>query len=196
LANHKRPVKVSKNGITLRFGKEAFTYRGKETAPLVGKMVLAWFDPATPDILAVTDMSRKNPFTVARAKDVPAMNATDEEMHEAMALIADQQAYAKVRYRTLHSKFARPFRRNLVDAETAELGRNMADQRATLEASQKKEQAVESKARKISRELRMPVRPETLRRPETVPALERLQELLATTDPAEVTTQNQEQSHE
>lgn len=191
LANHKRPVKVTKNGITLRFGKQTFTYRGKETASLVGQIVLAWFDPSSPEILAVTDMNRKNPFTVARAKDVPAMNATEEQMHEAMAQIAEQQAYAKVRYRTLRTKFARPSRRNLVDADTAELGRNIQEQRANVEAGQKREQAVESKARKISRELQMPVRPETLRRPEAVPALERLHELLAAEDPAEIAAKKQ-----
>ena len=177
LAHHKRPVKVTSNGITLRFGQQVFNYRGAETGPLVGQTVLAWFNPETPEILAVTDLDRRNPFTVARAHDVPAMEAPEDLLKQEMSRLAGHQAFAKVRYRTLKAKFARPFRRNLVDAQTSELGREIEQQKAAVESGVKREQATLAKARKISRELGMPVPPRL--RPETLSALEELKEMMA-----------------
>lgn len=142
LAHHKRPVLVTKNGITLRFGKQVYNYRSSETAPLVGQTILAWFDPENSEVLAVTDMNRKHPFTLERSQSVPAMidledEAGQEIMAQEMRRIEDHQAYAKVRYRTLSTQFARPFRQNLVDRKTVELGQEMSRQKQELQTKQR-----------------------------------------------------------
>ena len=78
-------------------------------------------------MLYVTDMNRENPFTVERALDVPAMDAPPELLAQEMERIGAHQAPTRTYYRELKAKFARPFRANLVDARTAELGAEIRD---------------------------------------------------------------------
>ena len=49
LAHDKRRAQVTLNGVTIQIGKQKFNYRGQETAHLVGREVLAWFDPENPE---------------------------------------------------------------------------------------------------------------------------------------------------
>jgi hypothetical protein len=178
LAHHKRPLKVTSNGITLRFGNQAFNYRNEETGRLRGQTVLAWFNPELPETLTVTDMNRENAFCVTRSPDVPAMDAPPELLEQEMERIAAHQAYARVRYRMLQAKHATPFRRALVDRATAELGEQIEAGQSRLQAEQGKEEKRIAKVRTLSRSLKMTLSPTAARRPETAPALERLNELL------------------
>ena len=178
LAHHKRPLKVTTNGITLRFGNQAYNYRNEETGRLRGQMVLAWFNPELPEILTVTDMNRENAFCVSRSLEVPAMDAPVELLEQEFERIAAHQSYARVRYRMLRTKYATPFRRAIVDGATVELGRQIEAQEARLQIEQGREVKRQAKARAIGRNLNMTLSPTAARRPETAPALERLSELL------------------
>lgn len=182
LSHHKRPVKVTGNGITLRFGKQAFTYRNETTGKLIGQMVLAWFNPEAADALVITDMNREKPVCLPLSHDVPAMDAPTEILAREMALIEEHQSYAKVRYSDLKQRFATPFRRNLIDAQTGDLGQ--AFQRAE-EAAQATQQAAAkriNKVRNISNRLNMPMPHAAARSEEATRAAERLAELLQTGD--------------
>ena len=128
LAHHKRPLTVGRNGISLRFGKESFVYRNAETGRLRGQRVLAWFNPDMPELLAVTDMDRENCFTVERAQEVPAMDATPEALEEELSRVDAHNAYARHRYRILSSKIDVPFRVTFVDRPTVELGQEIEGQ--------------------------------------------------------------------
>jgi hypothetical protein len=178
LAHHRRPIKVTKNGITLRFGKQAFNYRGKETGALIGQMVIAHFNPELPEIITVTDMNRENLFSLVRSQDVPRFDAPADLLAAEMEKINAHQGYAKARYRTLKSKYALPFRANIVDAKTAEFGRAVAEQHAEIAAEQKEQRQLTTKARQLSEKFGVKIRADQLQRPEAVPALERLNELL------------------
>jgi hypothetical protein len=136
LAHHRRPLKVTSNGITLRFGKQAYNYRNEQTGRLRGQTVLTWWNPDAPEILTVTDMNRENAFCVELSPDVPAVDAPAEMLEQEMKRIAAHQSYARVRYRMLRTKYATPFRRAVVDQATAELGGQMEAQRAAVRTRQ------------------------------------------------------------
>jgi hypothetical protein len=139
LAHHKRPVKVTRNGITLGFGNEVFNYCDGKTGPLKGHTVLAWFNPELPETLTVTDMNRENAFCLDRRPALPAMDATAEQLEDEFARIAAHQSYARVRYRTLKAKYATPFRRAMVDVATAALGEQIAAGEAELKTERRQE---------------------------------------------------------
>ena len=133
LAHDKRPAKVTLNGITFQVGKQKFNYRGNEIAHLVGKDVLAWFDPENPEALVVTDMQRRNPITVARSKEVSALECiTDPEsgrLARELRRVAEQGSYMKARFTAVKSKFPMPQRRALADARTLRLGQQIEEQK-------------------------------------------------------------------
>ncbi len=184
LAHHKRPILVTSNGITLRFGNESYNYRSEETGHLRGQTVLAWFNPELPETLAVTDMNRENAFCVERSQDVPAMDAPAELIEQEMERIGAHQSYARVRYRTLKAKYATPFRKAVVDQPTAELGQTMLMQRQRIEDASSQAAKRLTKVRTLGRSLNMIISPAAARRPETAPALKRLNELLNEDEPA------------
>ena len=168
LAHHKRPVRVTSNGITLRFGKQVYNYRNEQTGRLRGQEVLAWFNPELPEILSVTDMNRENPFCVERTQEVPAMDAPAELLEQEFKRIGDHMSYARVRYRTLKSKFATPFRRAIVDAETAELGKAITAGQARITEQRDQEQKQQTRLNKLATALgtRVSVRPRRLEKVE------------------------------
>jgi len=153
LAHHRRPARVTRNGITLRFGKNAFNYRNEITGGLIGQTVLAWFNPEAPDILCVSDTERRNVFAVERSQDVPAVDASEELLGNEKSRIAAHQSYAKTYYRTLRSKFAPAFRRNLVDRATGRLGQAIEEQseaaRTQLDRRNSRLSGVQRKAREL-----------------------------------------------
>jgi hypothetical protein len=168
-------VKVTSNGITLF---HEFNYRNEETGRLRGQMVLAWFNPELPEILTVTDMNRENAFCVTRSPAVPAMDATAEQLEDEFSRIAAHQSYGRVRYKMLRTKYATPFRRAIVDGATADLGRQIEAGQARAGAERNQEERRQTKLRTLSRSLKMTISPTAARRPETLPAVERLTELL------------------
>lgn len=178
LAHHKRPARVTRNGITLRFGKNVFNYRNETTGRLIGQTVLAWFNPEMPEILCVTDLNRENPFSVERSQDVPAMEAAPELLAQEMQRIGAHQSHAKSYYRILRSKFAPRFRPNLVAPETEALGAEMDRQRSVVQEQRRQENARVAKVRRVSKELGVNLAPSVARRPQGVESAQRLAELL------------------
>jgi hypothetical protein len=177
LANHRRPVKVTDNGITLRFGKQAYNYKSEETGRLRGQTVLAWFNPDVPEILTVTDTDLKNAFCVSQAPEVPAMDVSREQLRQAYSTIADHQSYARVQYRALRSKHPVQFRQALVERSVSELGNQMAASEKAARAEQSQHQKSRVAASKAYDRLRMTPPPGGLR-PGQLEAAQRLAELL------------------
>ena len=156
LAHHRRPLRVTSNGITLRFGKQVFNYRNEETGRLVGQVVFCWFNPETPEVLCVTDTKCRHPFAVERSQDVPAIDASPEQMKQEMSRIAAHQAPAKSYYRILKAKFSPQFRRNLVDAQTASLGGEFQSQSEEVLRGRGEQQARARTVRQAAERLGIP----------------------------------------
>ena len=64
LAHDKRLARVTLNGVTIQIGKQKFNYRGQEIAHLVGREVLAWFDPENPETIVVTNPDEQIRFAL------------------------------------------------------------------------------------------------------------------------------------
>lgn len=154
LSHHKRPLRVTSNGITLRFGKQVYNYRNEQTGRVRGQMVLAWFNPELPELITITDMKRENAFTVERTQEVPAMDAPAELLAQEMERINAHMSYGRTRYRTLKAKFSVPFRSLIVDAgsrRTAKLGVEIATQQAAVQTRRVEKDQQQTRVRKIAR---------------------------------------------
>ncbi len=177
LAHQRRAIRVTKNGITFKLNKETFNFRNQHTGPLIGQTVLTWFNPELPEILTVTDMHRQNPFTIARTQEVPAMDAPPELLAQELERIAQHNAFAKARYRILKPLKPIAFRGTIADRETVELGQTIGAQRSAELHRLGEQTRLETKARKAERNLGIVTTRSSLRRPESVSALQRLQEM-------------------
>jgi hypothetical protein len=177
-AHHRRPIRVTSNGITLRFGKQVYNYRNEETGKLRGQMVISFFNPDCPEVLAVTDMALRNPFCVARAQDVPAMDAPPELLSRELARCEEHMSYSKTRYRVIKSKYQQQFRPTLVDSVTRDAGEQLTRQIDEVKIESNRREAELRKARKISARLRMDATPGLIHRPGVLKALEDLDRLL------------------
>lgn len=166
LANHKIPVKVGRNGIGFRFGKQAFSYKGAQTGGLVGRDVLVWFNPSSPETVSVTDLDRRYLCTVPRVFDIPAMGASREELEYAERLNAEHNAYAKRVFKTIKPHLfsdnfrGRMFKPCLVDGTTRTLGAKMAEDREALTEETQETARMDRRSRNLARHLNM-ARPPT-----------------------------------
>jgi len=133
LAHDKRLAVVKLNGVTIRIGKQYFNYRGREIAHLVGREVLAWFDPEIPESIVVTNPDRTNPICVARSEQVGALvSLTDPDSGTLgceLARIEGQASYMKTRFNVVKAKFPLPQRQLLAAAQAVELGQEITAQR-------------------------------------------------------------------
>lgn len=152
LATHKLPVKVQSNGIVFQFGNQRFVYRNEATGRLIGRRMLAWFDPDNADFLCVTDERRENLLCVPRARAIPAMEATPEELSAAQASVSAHNAYAKVRYSQIKTAFIPRPRVTVPDPATDSLGRDME----AAQAAARREQKTEATARRIATRAGLP----------------------------------------
>lgn len=178
LAHQRRASKVGENGITFRINKEVFNYRNADTSKLRGQTVLTWFNPELPEILTVTDKDRKNPFTIARTQEVPAMDASPEILAQEMERIAQHQSYPKARYKVLQPLKPLAFRGMVADRETVELGEEIGKQRAAVAVAVKEQTAREVKGRRAAGRAGVIMTQEKLRQPGTADDLHRLNQLL------------------
>lgn len=156
LAHHKRPVRVTANGITLRFGKQVFNYRNARTGQLRGQTVLAWFNPDAPELLTVTDMDRGNAFCVGRSQSVPALDAPEELLAAELGRIEEHMGYATTRYRILKPRFALPFRANVVSPRVEQLGAAIAEKTEAIATERREAATVHRRVRSQAEKLGIP----------------------------------------
>lgn len=136
LANDKRLARVTLNGVTIQIGKRKFNYRGQEIAHLVGREVLAWFDPENPESIVVTNTDRTNPICVARSENPNALESLIESeagtLGRELSRIEGHSSYMKTRYTVIKSKFPLPQRQLLAAAQAVELGQDIAEQKSAI----------------------------------------------------------------
>ena len=147
LANDKSRARVTLNGVTIQVGKTKFNYRGQEIAHLVGREVLAWFDPENPETIVVTNPDRKNPICVARSENPNALESLiapeSGTLGRELSRIEGQASHMKTRFNVIKAKFPLPQRQLLVDANTDLLGHRInklksdAVEKATIQKRQR-----------------------------------------------------------
>jgi hypothetical protein len=179
VAHYVKPVPVTTNGITFRIGAQKYVYRNERTGQDRGKTVLAWFDPECPASICVTDMNRRNPYLVERARPVDFLAAADDPVFKAeIAKAQAHSAYPKARFHVLKAKFAPNFRRNIVDTATAETAAAMREQREKSSATERQQSAQITKARAAYGRLGMAMPARDRLRPEQAEAASRLSTML------------------
>ncbi len=112
LANDKRLVNVTLNGVTIQIGKTKFNYKGREIAHLVGREVLAWFDPENPEIITVTNQDRTNPICVSRSENPNVLESLiapeSGTLSRELSRIEGQASHLKTRFNVVKAKFLLP----------------------------------------------------------------------------------------
>jgi hypothetical protein len=136
LAHDKRRARITLNGVTIQVGKQKFNYRGREISHLVGREVLAWFDPENPETIVVTNPDRTNPICVARSESPNALESLIEPeagtLGRELARIEGQASYMKARFNVVKTKFALPSRLLLNAARKVELGQEITGQKNSV----------------------------------------------------------------
>jgi hypothetical protein len=157
LAHDKRLARVTLNGVTLQIGKQKFNYRGREIAHLVGREVLAWFDPENPESIVVTNTDRTNPICVARSENPSALESLvapeSGTLGRELARIEGQASYMKTRFNVVKAKFPLPQRQLLAAAQVMELGEQIETRKSAVTArtveSRRRTAANKNKARRL-----------------------------------------------
>ena len=154
LANDKRQVRVSLNGITIEIGNKKFNYKGPEIAHLVGRDALAWFDPENPEIVTVTTLDQKNPICVSWSQNPNALESLiapeSGTLGRELARIAGQASHMKTRFNVVKSKFVLPQRQLLAAAQAEELGGEIARQKTAIVEKVARRQHQRTKANRVA----------------------------------------------
>ncbi len=154
LAHDKRQARVTLNGVTIQVGKKKFNYRGQEIAHLVGRDVLAWFDPENPEIITVTNLDRTNPICVACSENPSVLESIiapeSGTLGRELARIEGQASHMKTRFNVIKAKFPLPQRQILAAAQVTELGEEIATQKAALNENAARRQRQRSQANKFA----------------------------------------------
>jgi hypothetical protein len=159
LACHRKPVKVTRNGIRLQFGKKAFIYHDENTGRYEGQTVLAWFNPELPEVISVTDKNRENCFTVEASVDIDAMNAAPDVLAHETARVDGHNKYARQRYRTIARAAGLNPRPTYLDRASAQLGSDIETQQAEILGERKKRSKRVRAGRAAMNDLGLPTRP-------------------------------------
>lgn len=137
LSTHRKPVKVRQEGIVLTIGGQRMLYCNEQTSNLIGREVLAYCNVENPELLTVSDMARKEFFTVKQIV-LPAMSATKEQFAAVNAQINGHRKAAKVIYGSIkHRHVSTITRDNEHDEETQQLGQFHRTQTEQFEAQDK-----------------------------------------------------------
>jgi hypothetical protein len=156
LAHDKRLARVTLNGVTIQIGKQKFNYRGQEIAHLVGREVLAWFDPENPETIVVTNQDRTNPICVKRSENPSALESLVDPdsgaLGRELTRIGGQASYMKTRFNVLKAKFPLPQRRLLAAAQVVRLGDEIESRKSAvatrIDQSRRRTAANKSRARR------------------------------------------------
>ncbi len=154
LANDKRLLPVTLNGVTIQVGKQKFNYRGKEIAHLVGREVLAWFDPENTETIVVTNPDRTNPICVARSQSPNALESVvapdSGVLSQELARVEHQASYMRTRYNVVKAKFPLPSRTLLNAAQAIELGEEINAQKTEIAETQKRQRRQRGHAQRLA----------------------------------------------
>ncbi len=142
LSNHRRPLKISRNGICVEIGRERHYFRSEDTGRLVGATVQVYFDPE--DLSSVFMIHGDQPIVVPAAPVIPAIGASPEQMRAAQASVDAHNRPARTLYRAISSHFPKngpaPFRPVLADQESLERSREIAAQKEAIRGVRAEEQ--------------------------------------------------------
>jgi hypothetical protein len=123
LSTHQKRVTVHQEGILLTIRGKRRLYFNEHTGRLIGQPVIAFYNLEMPDLLTVSDMNRQNFFSV-KAVELPAMDATVEQLAEANRLRSAHMARAKAIYGEMRHEIVSTITRdNEHSEEVKELGR-------------------------------------------------------------------------
>ena len=154
LANDKRLAQVTTNGVTIQIGKTKFNYRGREIAHLIGREVVAWFDPENPETILVTNPDRTNLICVARSENPKALEsliAPDSGiLGRELARIGGQTSHMKTRFNVIKAKFPLPQRQLLDAAQAVELGAEITAQKSELSEKATRRQRQRGQAQRFA----------------------------------------------
>ncbi len=144
LANHRKRIKVTRNGIRLKFKGESYWFRNDCTGEMIGKTVFAWFETEeeVPCSISVTDLKKENSIEVEREYKPPSITATSEELDLAQSQVKAQNSYGKTLYRIIQPRFKNNqmmFRPVIADNKTIELGRSIETGRKKVKSKREKE---------------------------------------------------------
>ncbi len=154
LANHRKPMKVTRNGIRLTFKGESWWYRNFETGARKGEKVLVWYetDEAVPDFVTITDLNKENPVLVPKEIRPAALNPDPAELSAAIRLAESHNSYARTLYRVIEPRFTRNIlRHGSVDASTNELGERIETQKSEHTKKKRREADLTQKVRQEER---------------------------------------------
>jgi hypothetical protein len=156
LAHDKRLAQVTTNGVTIQVGKTKFNYRSAEIAHLVGREVLAWFDPENPETIVVTNPDRTNPICVSRSENPNALESLiapeSGTLGRELSRIEDQSRHVKTRFNVIKAKFPLPQRQLLAAPPAEELGKEIAAQRSKLMEKATLQQRHRNQARRLGQD--------------------------------------------
>lgn len=164
LANHRRPMKVRKNGVCVQLGKDRLWFQSEELGALIGQIVQVYFNPDDPSSVFVL----RNPTDVAAlvvpaAPVIPAMNATAEQLAAANASVANQNRATRTLYAAIKPYFQQPdstyFRKNVADPATVEMGQEVAADQTAIAAAQSEDKRKQRELAKLRRKFTAPVVP-------------------------------------
>jgi hypothetical protein len=156
LANHRRPLKVTKNGVCIQIGRERHWFRNEITGRLIGRMVQAYFDPESLSsiFIKLTPEDKTAAVIPAEPKN-PAYTATREQMAAAMASVDAQNRPARTLYKTIEPYFPdnapSPFRPVIADSETVATGQEIAAEQAAIREKQTEQFRTQRKLANIGR---------------------------------------------
>jgi hypothetical protein len=156
LAHDKRQARVTLNGVTIQIGKKKFNYRGPEIAHLVGRKVLAWFDPENTETITVTNLDRTNPICVALSEHPSALECLVEpdsgRLGRELSRIEKQASHMKTRFNIVKAKFPLPQRKMLADAQAVALGEEINRGRIQFDETKNRKRKDHDRAQRLTRQ--------------------------------------------
>lgn len=161
LATNKYVRPVTGNGISFKFGKRTFTYKGYELGKHRFSNVIAWFNPERPDTICCTDLDEKNPFIAELEPSVYNHDPIPGTLERAQELNAAQNRYQKELHRSLKpyyhgAFFDNLFRPVIVDRKATELSTQFAAQSAARKSEELERETRTRKMRSQARKLGVP----------------------------------------
>jgi hypothetical protein len=158
-----REMEVGRDGIAFRHGKHSFAYFDESISDMRGRSVLVWFDPEMPDMIAVTDLDKKNCRVVSRhtpidflAAHAPYDSAEATHYRGELAKQHGFNSYPKARYKALKAKFEPSFRQVVPSRQTAALAAEMRSQRTDAAAQNDTEGKRRDRIMRLCRETETP----------------------------------------